>query len=402
MADLKYWLWLTTRKGLGAVGALTVLDYFSNPERAFYGGKEDYAPLPLPNFAKQALLDKSMDGPNRIMGECDRLGLHIMTIEDTYYPQRLRQISDPPVLLYIRGKIFRFDEEAAIGVVGMRRATVKGLERAEKFSMDLSAKGALVVSGIAEGIDTFAVTGALKAGGPVVSMLAGGVDQVFPKENRYLYEDVAAAGALISEYPPGTPHRGEHFNPRNRILSGLCLGVLAVECEPRGGTMLTVNHALEQGREVYAVPIGLDENCARGTNRLIQDYKAKLVERAEDILEDFAGQFPTKLKGVPLPPEVVRARLAGDKPRKEAPVEPAVKAAPSRELIPRGEQKSQFTDDELAILAATSEDTLTTDEIVDKTQIPAKRVWSALTILQIGGKIEEHPGRRFCSLVKLE
>jgi len=126
------------------------------------------------------------------------------------------------------------------------------------------------------------------------------------------------------------------------------------------------------------------------------------VERAEDILEDFAGQFPTKLKGVPLPPEVVRARLAGDKPRKEAPVEPAVKAAPSRELIPRGEQKSQFTDDELAILAATSEDTLTTDEIVDKTQIPAKRVLSALTILQIGGKIEEHPGRRFCSLVKLE
>lgn len=405
MAELEYWLWLTTRKGLGPAGALTVIDHFITPERAYYGEREDYDALPLPPFARESLLDKSMDGANKILGDCDRLGVRVMTFQDAGYPQRLRQIGVPPVVLYIRGKTFRFDEEPAIGVVGMRRSTQAGRARAERFGMELAANGALVVSGIAEGIDCCAVRGALKGGGPAVSVLAGGVDVPFPWENRYLFEDVAAAGALISEYPPGTPHKGSHFNPRNRILSGLCVGVLAVECESTGGTMLTVNHALEQGREVYAVPVGLDEQCARGTNRLIRERKAKLAERAEDILEDFAELFPAKLAALaPLSRSVAEARLSA--PREDKPVpEPPKKAesAPSaRELIPREQQKSRFTDDELAILAAAARSALTADELVEKTQIPAKRVLSALTMLQVQGAVEERPGRRFCALVELE
>lgn len=405
MAELEYWLWLTTRKGLGAAGALTVIDHFITPERAYYGEREDYDALPLPPFARQSLLDKSMDGANKILGDCDRLGVRVMTFQDAGYPQRLRQIGVPPVVLYIRGKTFRFDEEPAIGVVGMRRSTQAGRARAERFGMELAANGALVVSGIAEGIDCCAVRGALKGGGPAVSVLAGGVDVPFPWENRYLFEDVAAAGALISEYPPGTPHKGSHFNPRNRILSGLCVGVLAVECEPTGGTMLTVNHALEQGREVYAVPVGLDEQCARGTNRLIRERKAKLAERAEDILEDFVELFPAKLAALaPLSRSVAEARLSApeeDKPVPEAPKK-AESAPSTRELIPREQQKSRFTDDELAILAAAARSALTADELVEKTQIPAKRVLSALTMLQVQGAVEERPGRRFCALVELE
>lgn len=405
MAELEYWLWLTTRKGLGAAGALTVIDHFITPERAYYGEREDYDALPLPPFARQSLLDKSMDGANKILGDCDRLGVRVMTFQDADYPQRLRQIGVPPVVLYIRGKTFRFDEEPAIGVVGMRRSTQAGRARAERFGMELAANGALVVSGIAEGIDCCAVRGALKGGGPAVSVLAGGVDVPFPWENRYLFEDVAAAGALISEYPPGTPHKGSHFNPRNRILSGLCVGVLAVECESTGGTMLTVNHALEQGREVYAVPVGLDEQCARGTNRLIRERKAKLAERAEDILEDFVELFPAKLAALaPLSRSVAEARLSApeeDKPVPEAPKK-AESAPSTRELIPREQQKSRFTDDELAILAAAARSALTADELVEKTQIPAKRVLSALTMLQVQGAVEERPGRRFCALVELE
>lgn len=405
MAELEYWLWLTTRKGLGAAGALTVIDHFITPERAYYGERENYDALPLPPFARQSLLDKSMDGANKILGDCDRLGVRVMTFQDADYPQRLRQIGVPPVVLYIRGKTFRFDEEPAIGVVGMRRSTQAGRARAERFGMELAANGALVVSGIAEGVDCCAVRGALKGGGPAVSVLAGGVDVPFPWENRYLFEDVAAAGALISEYPPGTPHKGSHFNPRNRILSGLCVGVLAVECEPTGGTMLTVNHALEQGREVYAVPVGLDEQCARGTNRLIRERKAKLAERAEDILEDFVELFPAKLAALaPLSRSVAEARLSApeeDKPIPEAPKK-AESAPSARELIPREQQKSRFTDDELAILAAAARSALTADELVEKTQIPAKRVLSALTMLQVQGAVEERPGRRFCALVELE
>jgi len=408
MAELKYWLWLTTRKGLGPAGALTVLDHFLTPERAFYAEKEDLEPLPLSGFAKQSMLDKSLDEPDRILGDCDRLSMRIMTFQDADYPQRLRQIAVPPAVLYIKGKTFRFDEEVAIAVVGMRKCTASSMKHAEEISMELASKGALVVSGIAEGIDSCAITGALRAGKPVVSLLAGGADRIFPRESRGLYEDVAAAGALISEYPPGTPHKGEHFNPRNRILSGLCLGVLAVECESRGGTMLTVNHALEQGREVYAIPIGLSEQCARGTNRLIRDRKAKLVERAEDILDDFVKLYPERLAEVaPLAPEVVRARLSGraDKPRRASGERSAAQKEekkPRREVVPRSKQKSRFTNDELDILAAIAQTALTADEITEQTQIPMKQALSAITMLQIQGIIEEQPGRRFYALVELE
>lgn len=406
MAELKYWLWLTTRKGLGPAGALAVVDHFITPERAYYGEREDYEALPLPPFVRQSLLDKSMDEADKILGDCDRLGVRLMTVQDAGYPQRLRQIALPPVVLYIRGKEFRFDEEPTIAVVGMRKCSQAGRTRAERLGMDLAVNGALVVSGIAEGIDCSAVRGALKGGGPVVSVLAGGVDVPFPWENRYLFEDVAAAGALISEYPPGTPHKGSHFKPRNRILSGLSLGVLAVECEPQGGTMLTVNHALEQGREVYALPVGLDEKCARGTNRLISDRKARLVESAGDILADFVDLYPARLARLaPLARSVAEARLSADKPEAlDRPEEaaPAKKEAPGRELIPREKQKERFTDDELAILAATAGSALTADEIVEKAQIPARRALSALTMLQLQGAVEERPGRRFYAAVELE
>lgn len=408
MTELKYWLWLTTRKGLGPAGALTVLDHFITPERAYYGEKEDFDALPLPPFARQSLLDKRMDEADKILGDCDRLGLRIMTFQDADYPQRLRQIALPPAVLYIRGKTFRFDEEPAVAVVGMRKCAQVSRTRAERFGMELASHGALVVSGIAEGIDSCAVTGALKAGRPVVSLLAGGVDVPFPRENRFLYEDVAAAGALMSEYPPGTPHKGDHFNLRNRILSGLCLGVLAVECEPTGGTMLTVNHALEQGREVYALPVGLDERCARGTNRLIYEQKARLVESAEDILRDFVDLYPIRLASVaPLARSVVEARLSRqqDKPEPSPAPEAVPRAgepAPGRELIPRAQQKIRFTDDELAILAAAADRALTADELVEKTQISARYVLSALTMLQVQGAVEEGPGRRFRATVELE
>ncbi len=403
MAELKYWLWLTTRKGLGPAGALAVLDHFSTPERAFYGEREDFESLPLTPFARDALLDKSLDQADRILGDCDRLGLRLMTLQDAGYPQRLRQLAVPPAVLYVKGKLFRFDEEAAIGVVGMRKSSQVSQVRAERFGMELAANGALVVSGMAEGIDCCAVRGALKGGGPVVSVVAGGVDVKFPYENRYLYDDVAAAGALISEYPPGTPHKGEHFPVRNRILSGLCLGVLAVECKPVGGTMLTINHALEQGREVYAVPVGLNEECARGTNQLIRDFKAKLVENAEDILRDYVDRFPAKLSRLaPLPQSVVSARLSGDKPDRAAAPAPKAPEPSGRELVPKGQQKSRFTDDELAILAASAKAPVSADELVERTQIPAKRVLSALTMLQVQGAVEERPGRRFIAAVELE
>ena len=403
MSALKYWIWLTTRKGMDSACALTVLDHFVTPERAYYADGEDYELLPLRPAAKAGLLDKNMTRVNEILGDCERLGLRVMTFQDADYPERLRQLADPPMVLYIRGRAFRFDEEAAIGVVGAREPSDYGKTWAQRFGMELAASGVLVVSGIAEGIDACAVRGALKGGGSVVSVLAGGVDVPFPPQHRYLFEDVAAAGALISEYPPGTPHKGHHFLRRNRILSGLCLGVLAVECRPFGGTMSTVNHALDQNRDVFAVPGALDAPMSEGTNKLIQQG-AKLVTCARDILEEYWDRYPGKLSGGRvLPPETVEERLSGEEePHTAAAAKKQEEPEPQKERIPRGEQKNRFTDDELSILAALGSHVRAADELVDLTQIPTRRVLSALTMLQVQGAVEEQPGRRFSALVELE
>ena len=267
---LKDWIWLTTRKGLGARGVLQVLDYFGSPERAFYADPEQYDQIPgLSALARSALREKGMEGPDRI-GECDRLGLRVLTLQDGDYPERLREIPDPPAVLYVRGTLFHFDQEAAIGIVGAREPSPYGEKVAAQLGLELARNGVLLVSGIAQGIDSIALKGALQGGGRVVSVLAGGVDVPYPWQNRYLYEDVAAAGALISEYPPGTRHNGEHFPVRNRIISGLALGVVAVECARHSGTMLTVNHAMEQNRDVFAIPGNIDAPMSEGPNWLLR------------------------------------------------------------------------------------------------------------------------------------
>lgn len=413
MTELKYWLWLTSRPGMTPGKVWMLLDHFVTPERIYYADQEEYNLVSLTERQRRGLEDKSMDRPQTILADCERLGVDIMTLQDAAYPQRLRQLADPPAVLYWKGKKFLFDEEPAIAVVGTRRPSQYGERMAEKFGLELSRGGALVVSGIAEGLDTCAIRGALKGGGAVVSLLAGGVDRI-AGPSRFLAQDVAAVGALISEYPPGTEHRGEHYRPRNRILSGLCLGVLAVECRSFGGTMLTVNHALEQGRDVFAVPGALDNEMSEGTNRLIQQG-AKLVTSGRDILEEYWDRFPLKLSAAaPLPPQVARERLGEGKPVELSP-EPEKSRAKSpqperqeprqpsgREVIPRKEQKARFTDDELQIIAALEERSLSADEVVERTQISARYVLSALTMLQVQGAVEELPGRRFRALVELE
>ncbi len=406
MSAWKYWIWLTTRKGLGAVGAMTVLDHFVTPERAYWADPEDYDFLPLEPQAREGLRDKSLDASERVLADCERLGLHMITIQDAGYPERLRQLADPPVLLYIRGKLFQFDEEAAIGVVGAREPSEYGRLAAEKLGLELAKGGALVVSGIAEGLDACAIRGALKGGGPVVSVLGGGADVIFPPKHRYLYEDVAAAGALVTEYPPGTPNNGRNFPRRNRILSGLCLGVVAVECRPFGGTMSTVNHALEQDRDVFAVPGAINAPMSEGTNRLIQQG-AKLVTCGRDVLEEYWDRFPAKLgRSAPLTPEAARARLEGLREERpaQAPGKPRERkeTVPRREVVPRERQKERFTDDQLCVLSALKDRTCSADQLVELTQIPARRVLSALTMLQVQGAAEELPGRRFAARVELE
>ena len=403
MAALKYWLWLSTRRGLGGRGILQVLDHFVTPERAYFADPGEYELLP-PAMAR-ALGDKSMDGAERILADCDRLGVHIMTLQDAEYPERLRQLEDAPAVLYWKGKLPDFDEEPCVGVVGTRSATEYGRQVAGRLGLELARGGAILVSGTAAGIDTCAIKGALQGGGAVVSVLGGGADVPYPRDNRFLYEDIAAAGLLIGEYPPGTGNDAAHFPVRNRIISGLSLGVVVVEAAEYGsGALITAHLALDQNRDVFAVPGNVDAPMSRGCNRLIQQG-AKAVMSAEDILVEYRERYPAKLS--PVPP--LDREQAGQ--RLEQVLRPEPAPAREKRAVDNGAGKAYssdkrspdgFTDDQLAILHALGRQERLADELVEMTQIPARRVLSALTMLQVSACVEQRPGGRFAALVELE
>ena len=404
MAGIQYLLWLSTRRGLPQRHQVELLDYFGGAERVYFADREAYEPLHLTQEARRSLCDKSLDQTNRILESCDRLGLFLLSCQDGAYPERLLQLSDYPLVLYGKGRLFRFDEEVAIAMVGSRQCSAYGVRTAGRIAMGLARAGALVVSGLAQGIDAASLKGALQGGGPVVSVLAGGVDVVYPACNSWLYEDVAARGAILSENPPGTRPDGWRFPQRNRILSGLCLGVVAVEAGERSGALITAHDALDQGRDVFAVPGPVDAATSAGTNRLIAQGEAKLVRTAGDILCEYEGRYAHKLcQPQPMTAEEADERLEvmptpppEPEPKPEKPVqEEGLPVAPRSGLEQMGEEQRE-------IFFLLSEEILTADEIVGQTEIPARRVNTALTLLQAGGYLKELPGRRFAAAVRFE
>lgn len=411
MANLKYFLWLTTRKGLrpGEVGAL--LSYFGTPEALYFAPEEEYDLLGLPQGKKAALLDKKLDGAERILADCEALGIQIMTLQDADYPERLAQLADPPVVLYWKGKPLHVDDKLTVGVVGTRSCTPYGIDLASRLGLELARRSVTLVSGMAQGIDAAGIRGALKGGGNIVSVLGNGIDVVYPKDHRWLYEDVAAAGTLVSEYPPGTEPASHHFPVRNRILSGLSMGVAVVEAGLPSGAIITARLALEQNREVFAFPGPVGATASLGCNKLIQAGEAKLVLSAADILTEFSAMLPNReALPEPLEEEEIQARLdglptEGYSPQKERrgkeKEEKEVDKTPSRAYISLSDDPEAFTDDERDILLAIAQKALTADEVSEAAQLPARRVLSALTMLQLRELVEERPGKRFFAKVIL-
>ena len=410
MSNLKYWLWLTGRKGLAGQNCVRVLNYFGSPERVYFSDAEEYRMIDgLSEATLRSLSDKTLDTANKILGDCDRLGIRILTMQDASYPERLAAIHQPPMVLYTKGRQVAFDEEAAIAIVGTRSATPYGIYAASRLAIDLTYSGALVVSGMAEGIDAAAVRGALSAGGPVVSVLAGGLDVTYPKEHGSLYEDVAAVGTLISEHPPGTPHLGSHFPVRNRIISGLSAGVIVVESKRYGGSLYTVGHALDQNRDVFAVPGAIGSAESEGTNRLIQEGAAKLIINADDVLCEMIDRFPNRLhRKHQISPEVLERRVAVVSERvavrssRPEETKKEVNNVLPEEYIDWQDCKMKLTDEQQAVLISLGEQKLRVDDIVEKVQLPARRVLAALTILQVMGLVKEEDGKRFGMAVRLK
>ena len=390
---LKFWLWLTSLAGLTNQTRLALLRHFGTPEDIFYADPAEVLLTEGITREQAAILENhKLDTAERILADCQRLDHHILTIQDAAYPSRLKNIYDPPCLLYWKGRLPAFDEEAAIAVVGTRKCTPYGIDCAEKLGYGLTHGGAMVVSGLAKGVDAAATRGALRSGGMTAAVLGCGLDVRYPRENQYLYEDVAAAGVLISEYPPRTEPAASHFPARNRILSGLCVAALIVEAPERSGALITAETALEQGRDVFAVPGPINAENSVGCNRLIRDG-AGLVTDAADILREYEARFPEKIF-----PEEGREepKTLGYQARQ---VPPPKSVVPTLDLK---KNEVSLSDDQIALLRYLSdEEPIHVDDLIEESGIPTRRVLSALTVLEIENLVVQHSGKRYTRAVTL-
>jgi DNA processing protein len=294
-----YWFALRSIPLVGNVTFRRLLEHFLTPERVLRASAAELSAVRGINAAVVASL-RSHDYRGFAERECrevEKRGVRIVDFLAPDYPKALLEIPDPPPFLYVRGELGNL--EPAVAMVGARRASSYGLLTTERLARDLAGHGVTVVSGMARGVDTAAHRGALATGGRTVGVLGCGVDVVYPAENRGLFEEMVQKGALVSEFPMGTIPLAENFPRRNRIISGICRGVLVVEAAENSGSLITAQYALDQGRDVFAVPGNINFMSSRGTNRLIKEG-AKLVEGVEDILEELPRRGNGE--GTPQPP----------------------------------------------------------------------------------------------------
>ena len=285
-ADIKYWVAFNNIPGIGRVRLGQLESHFGGLEQAWKASPGELKRAGLDSVALRAISQwRDNIDPDTEMSRLERQGVQALTCNDKAYPRRLKEIYDFPPVLYVRGAL-RPEDDWCLAVVGTRRATVYGKQITEEITADLARSKITIVSGLAKGVDTIDHRSALEAGGRTIAVFACGLDIVYPAENEKLARDIMERGALLSEYPLGTRPRAENFPRRNRILSGLSLGVLVTEGGEDSGAMITAADAIEQDREVFAVPGSILSPASRGTNRLIQKGEAKLVRQYTDILEE--------------------------------------------------------------------------------------------------------------------
>ncbi len=286
-----YWLALKQVSGIGAILYKRLIDQFKNPEAVFAASEEALWGVEgiSESAAKNILTFNAFDAVKREINQIEKEGVQLLTLTDPAYPKLLLSIYDPPPILYTKGTLVESDCYP-VAMVGARNMTPYGRSVAERLSGGLARAGITVVSGLAKGIDAVAHRAALVAGGRTVAVLGSGLDCIYPREHQKLADEIAQQGVLISEFPMGTTPEPHHFPQRNRTISGLSLGVVVVEASEKSGSLITSRHAMEQGREVFAVPGSIFSETSSGVHSLIRSG-AKLVDQAEDIIEELYPQL---------------------------------------------------------------------------------------------------------------
>jgi DNA processing protein len=356
VGEVKYWVGFSSVHGIGPMKFRALLNHFGDLEEAWHADARELKEAGLDQRALSNLMTTrstmSLDGE---MEKIERQGARVLTWDDPAYPPRLLNIYNPPPVLYVRGEILD-EDQWAMAVVGTRGATVYGKEAARQIAGGLARNRLTIVSGLARGIDSEAHRAALDTGGRTIAVLGSGVDVIYPAEGRKLAKAVIERGALVSEYALGTRPEAGNFPPRNRIISGLSLGAVIVEAGERSGALITADFALEQGREVFAVPGNIFRKKSMGTNKLIQQG-AKPVLSVEDILEEL------NLTMVSQQAEV-------------------------RAVVPENEM-------EAALLEYITADPVHVDEIGRKSGLPIAQVSSTLALMELKGMVRQVGGMNY-------
>lgn len=366
--SLESWLKLQAIDGVGDRTLLALLREWENPDAVLCASIDEL----MERGCSAKLARLISQGPDtQACRHIDRqlngirLGrIMVCTILDAAYPVRLRMIQDPPPLVYMSGSV-KEEDELALAVVGARRATEEGCVVTEGLAKELAAAGFTIVSGLARGVDAAAHRGALAARGRTIAVLGCGIDQTYPPEHERLRREIEAQGAIVSEFPFGTPPHSKHFPRRNRIISGLSLGVVVTEAAVSSGSLITAGLAADQGREVFAVPGFVNSAMSRGTNALIKQGAA-LIERAEDVIESIIPQLDERM----------RSWL---------------------NQTPKGHKKNRdrFGNKEQLVYDALSHAPSTVDHLVEHTGLDVPEVVAALLSLELGHHIRQLPGQRY-------
>ena len=413
---LIHWIWLAHRPGLTDWAKSKLLERYEDPEDVFCAPAEAVCKeLRLTPEAKDALMDHSLSEAQKILDVCTRDDIRIITMADKSYPARLRNIPDPPLVLYYKGELPSFDDLPAIGVVGTRKASAYGMHTAMRMGYQIARNGGLVISGLAAGVDAMAMEGALLAGKPVVGVLGCGVDVVYPKSNQKLFADTEKYGCILSEFAPGTQPVKWNFPQRNRIIAGLSCGVLVVEAPERSGALITARRALDQGRDVFVVPGNIDNPNCTGSNQLMRQG-ATPVTSGWEVMCEYQARFPGQISrddtALPVRPETDSAAIWQEESRshsqkkgkgsaqkwnieKETDKKVIDKAhcAPYsdvNDILPR------LSQEERKIVTALMDGERRVDDVIAETGLTAGKALAILTMLELKKVITRLPGKRIC------
>ena len=370
---MKDWIALNMTPGVGPRVATDLLERFGSPNAVFHARRTELESLRLkPDTIESIIRNEFADRAGEELERVKKLGGDILILDDGSYPGLLREIADPPITLYVRGQWQACFEQPSVGVIGSRMCSTYGENAAEMLSRDLATRGITVVSGFARGIDAAAHRGAIGGKGRTVAVMGTGIDGVYPKENTRLVREILdAGGAVVSQFPLGTPPLKDNFPYRNRIISGLSLGVLIVEASERSGSLITARLAAEQNREVMAVPGNITSSNSYGTNYLIK-AGAKLVQQWQDVVAELPSEIAAKI----LPPKMEEKKNGN---------------ARQQELVP-----SDLTDNERKVWSLLTADEAThIDVLLETSGLSFGDLNSVLVGLDIKDLIRVLPGKHY-------